>query len=66
MLQLHQIRVVDEKEELDGRISKLQAFFSTPIFASLDEKEKDRLTRQHAHMDAYSGVLEERIRAFTR
>ena len=63
-MQPHQQRVVTEKDELDGKLTKLRAFFDTKIFAGLDEAEKERLQRQAGHMDSYSQVLGERIAAF--
>lgn len=60
----HQQRVVDEKCELDARLAKLTPFFDTPIFADLDEGEKNRLERQEEAMSAYSAILTERIAAF--
>ena len=64
-LQPHQQRVVDEKIELAFRLSKLLAFFQTPIFAGLPEAERSRLRNQARFMDGYAAVLEERIEAFT-
>lgn len=64
-LQPHQQRVIDEKAELDAKIERLSDFRRTPACAGLDESEQDRLWRQLGHMSAYSGVLEERIEAFT-
>lgn len=64
-MQEHQKRVVTEKEELDGKLTKLIGFFETPLFAGLDEAEQDRLKRQSAAMTDYSVVLGERINAFT-
>lgn len=63
-MQEHQKRVVAEKEELDGRLTKLIAFLDTEIFAKLDAAEQDRLRRQSAIMTDYSVVLGERIAAF--
>jgi len=63
-LQPHQQRVVTEREELEDKISKLTSFTDTAIFASLDENEQERLTRQLSHMNAYSDVLAERIENF--
>jgi hypothetical protein len=60
----HQQRVVDEKEELSERLSKLQAFFQGPIFPTLSEAERMRLRNQVRFMDGYAAVLEDRIRAF--
>jgi|GEM_PF-1620193 len=63
-LQPHQQRVVDEKRDLDERLAKLVAFFNTPIFAGLDEEERQRLEHQAAAMQEYSTILGERIAAF--
>jgi len=60
----HQERVVTEKAELDEKLGKLKAFFSTEIFAGLGDEEMGRLQRQADHMQAYSDVLGERIAAF--
>ncbi len=63
-LQPFQQRVVDEKAELDERLSKLGAFFDTAVFDSLDALEKQRMKSQHDFMSQYSRVLGERIDAF--
>ena len=65
-LQPHQQRVVDEKTELDEKLTKLRAFCSQSggIFDSLPTEEKQRLTEQEGHMAAYSDVLRRRIDAF--
>lgn len=61
----HQQRVIDEKSELDKKIYALYEFIqNNEIFKSLDEKEQDRLNRQHSSMLVYSGILNERISAF--
>lgn len=63
-LQPHQQRVVAEKLELDDRLNKLNAFFSTVMYKSLPPEEQDRMTRQSVAMTDYSDVLGERIAAF--
>ena len=63
-LQPHQQRVVDEKKELDEKRDKLIVFFCTPVFAALDQSEKDRLRLQHGVMGLYSEILGQRIAAF--
>lgn len=60
----HQQRVLAEQTELDDRLTKLQAFFSNPIFYGLPADEQDRLQKQAVAMQAYSEVLGERIAAF--
>ena len=64
MLQPHQQRVVEESQELLGRIERLQAFTDSPVFAELDSAERDRLLRQMSAMADYATVLAERINAF--
>ena len=63
-MQPHQQRVVDEKAELDEKLTKLDAFGRTPLFASLPADEQGRLSHQHSLMEQYSAVLGERIAAF--
>lgn len=65
-LQPHQMRVVDEKTELDDKLSKLKTFCLTPLFQSLPTEEKQRLTEQEGYMRNYSDVLGRRIAAFPR
>lgn len=62
-----QQRVIDEKNALDANIGKLADFMiSSPAYKGLPSAEKGRLYRQHTAMRAYSGVLGERIEAFTQ
>lgn len=61
----HQQRVLDEKAELDDRLSKLTTFIeSSPIFAQLPIDEQERLRAQAAVMTDYSRILASRIAAF--
>lgn len=61
----HQQRVLDEKVELNGRLSKLDAFIlDNPLFAKLPPDEQERLGRQSQAMAVYSGILDERIAKF--
>lgn len=64
MMQPHQQRVVDEKNELDEKLAKLKMFFDTDLFSKLDDAERGRLIRQSTIMDAYSAILYERIACF--
>jgi hypothetical protein len=59
-----QLRVVDEKRELDVKVQKLHMFMMSYRFEKLPQPEKDRLERQHIAMCQYSGVLGERINGF--
>ncbi len=64
-MQPHQERVVNEKAELDGRLSKLKDFIDTnPHFVPLPQDEKDRLIKQSEVMKEYSDILDQRIAAF--
>lgn len=61
----HQERVVTEKNELDEKRDKLIAFIGGQTYRTLDSVEQSRLNRQLEAMSLYSGVLKERIAAFT-
>ena len=61
----HQQRVLNEKMELDLRISALDPFIDrNPIFASLPVEEQARLKRQLDIMHELSSILGERISQF--
>jgi hypothetical protein len=63
-MELFQLRVIDEKKELDEKIAKLQAMWDDPIFPTLPPSERLRLEKQANIMQDYSAVLGERIAAF--
>jgi hypothetical protein len=60
----YQVRVVEEKKDLDGKIERLRAFMWGPDFLKLPPEEQRRLRRQEMIMELYSDVLDERIGAF--
>jgi hypothetical protein len=61
----HQERVVNEKKDLDAKISALNTFItSNPAYVGLSEGERSRLKRQWDAMKEYSDILGERIAAF--
>jgi hypothetical protein len=60
----HELRVVAEKHDLDGRLQKLEVFIAGPTFKMLDVEEQARMTRQADLMFQLSQVLGERIAAF--
>lgn len=63
-LQPYQIRVVQEKNELDEKIVKLKAFLNNvEAHKHLDSDELIRLSCQLAMMNGYSNILGERIAA---
>ncbi|QXW17425.1 hypothetical protein KXJ72_11280 [Comamonas aquatica] len=63
-LEPHQLRVLEEHEELDERLRKLMNFMGNPQFNDLPDAEKDLLRQQSEHMQAYASVLHKRINAF--
>lgn len=65
-LQPHRQRVVTEKEELDSKIEKLNAFTKAEFFKTVDAAEQGRLRVQLAIMDSYSHILGERIAQFSK
>lgn len=60
----HQERVVNEKNELEDKLTKLDAFFETDFFSKVDEDEQERLKHQYWIMRDYLEVLQERISNF--
>jgi predicted NUDIX family phosphoesterase len=60
----HQDRVVQEKDELDAKIAKLDSFIEGEVYGRLQAEEQSRLNRQRLYMSQYSDVLTERIAAF--
>lgn len=66
VLQPHQQRVVEEKAELDERLTKLIQFREgngTP-YQRLSGAEQNRLHQQSVVMRQYSSILADRIAAF--
>lgn len=61
----HQQRVLDEKQELDIRITNLDDFIQrNPLFGQLSDAERARLKRQADVMFELSTILGERIANF--
>jgi hypothetical protein len=60
----HQLRVENEKFELDVKLGVLLLDIKSSDFNLLPMDEQDRLRRQHVAMHEYSAVLGERIAAF--
>lgn len=61
----HQQRVLDEKQELDIRITKLDEFITrNPLFGQLPADERARMKRQFDVMFELSSILGERIANF--
>lgn len=62
----YQQRVIEELDALDGKISRLQNFIQTPVYAGLDEEDRNHLAIQLDIMMLYSRVLGLRIQRFDR
>ena len=61
MYQPHQMRVIEERRELNVKLDKLVEFLKGTIFQSLPTDEQERLSRQCGVMQEYSNILAERI-----
>jgi hypothetical protein len=59
-----QQRVIDEKRELDEKLSKLISFIKADTFQELDSINQSLLRRQAGIMQDYSDTLELRIKKF--
>ena len=60
----YQQRVVNERTELEEKLTKLNVFIADGVFEGLPEEERLRLARQAVAMKDYLDVLNERIAAF--
>lgn len=60
----HQQRVLDEKAELDIKLSNLLAFFGSEIYKSLPGQDQHLLQQQAVSMEHYSEILGMRIEGF--
>ena len=65
-MQPYQERVIQEKQELDEKLSRLKLFLMGSMFQSLPGDEQGRLERQAELMSQYSAVLGERIANFPK
>lgn len=54
-------RLQNERDELAERVEKLGAFIQSDNFAQLNEQQRELLQEQHQIMQAYLGVLNQRI-----
>lgn len=61
----HQLRVVEETEELRERLAKLEAFIGTETFAAMDWGDASLMVQQAGLMRQLEVVLSARIRRFT-
>ena len=59
-----QMRVVEEKRQLDADIAKLRAFIESPAYGNVARPEAGLLRLQLVAMAEYSDVLEQRIQSW--
>ena len=64
-----QVRLVEEKSDLDERILKLKLYLSKGDDGSgdsheSDDDENDLMWRQLVYMESYANILEKRIRLY--
>lgn len=64
-MEAYQQRVVDEKSELDTKITALETFIESDKFEDIDGDEQDRLIEQLDLMQQYSTILADRIENFS-
>ena len=58
------VRVLEEKRQLDEKVSALSAFTQTAVFFSLNNQDQILLVEQLNAMEAYSLALSKRIERF--
>lgn len=60
----YQQRVIEEHDELNIKIVKLERFMASEAFTELPDWESELLNQQYLYMGYYLGVLSQRIRTF--
>lgn len=60
----HELRVMEEEDQLNEKIEKLRAFMRTPTFETLDPMDRHLLTLQLTQMEDYQFTLVRRMRRF--
>jgi hypothetical protein len=61
----HQGRIIAEANDLRDKLDKLSEFISGEVFKKLDLEDRDLLVAQRVFMDAYYGILRQRIARFS-
>lgn len=60
----HQLRVIEERDELQERADKLTAFIGTGLFMKVEKEERARLREQSTVINVYLSILNDRIDNF--
>jgi len=63
-MQDYQLRVIEEKKELDAKLEKLAAFNVSDNFRDVSDLQRGLMVQQESVMGHYSNILGERITAF--
>ena len=63
-MEAYQVRVVEEKQDLDSKLEKLNLFVTSTKFDDVPLPEQERLKKQLLIMKEYSQVLSDRIAVF--
>jgi hypothetical protein len=63
-LQPHQIRVIEEQTQVDGRLKKLSEFLNKGRPENISNDEWEDLILQEESMDSYNEILKRRINRF--
>ena len=63
-MQPHQQRVVDERDQLAEKLTRLNSFIGGDVVKGLPAEERIRLARQAVAMKEYLDILNDRINAF--
>lgn len=63
----YQLRVIEEKAQLDEKLSKLKTFIDgNPTFNTMEVTDRHLLVQQVHVMEQYSSVLAQRILRFSQ
>jgi hypothetical protein len=60
----HELRVIEERDQLEEKIGKLVKFVATDAFMHLHPNTKLLMKKQYRVMTDYSDILAERIKEF--
>jgi len=60
----YQERVVAESNDIRAKLDKLSELIASDMFKKLDMEERDLLVEQRVFMNAYFGILRQRIKRF--
>lgn len=63
---LHQLRALDEEQELSVRVQRLTVFLKSELAMAVPTEELKLMARQLGYMKQYLEVLQERIKAFRK